>query len=344
MNLPAWHSHITEREVWHRWPDGQIDDAHWEDCAFTSAVEWARLTAKESIPATHVEAEALRKDAGLTPAGGAYQWQVVKGLYTRYGAHPAITYGATAIWNAMSAGTAASVQGSYGVWPDGSKWRRWDPAFKGIHQATAIRLDSQDHVWWCDPLAPQDGTYKGEWMPKAEFLKYINGFAGGGALVGSILVESPDTSIGEDMDLAPYVVKAFDPNARMNFNKGVHTAYTPKGTAKMQTLGADSGAHVSCTVAIPKGIVAIHGGFAYITDGIWAGMYMPLWEGTLQEPDAPAVDCSAEVAAAVAPLNSKIKWLRGQRDKALARIKTIKDKVAGLTSDLDGVAADIADD
>ena len=90
----------------------------------------------------------------------------------------------------------------------------------------------------------------------------------------------PDTGTGDDsVDLAPYVVKAFDPNARMNFKAGTHTAYKPDGTRKAAPLAADSGAHVSCTVAIPSGVVAIHGGFAYVVDGIWAGLYMPLWEG-----------------------------------------------------------------
>ena len=69
------------------------------------------------------------------------------------------------------------------------------------------------------------------------------------------------------MDLAPYVVKAFDPNTRMNFKAGTHTAYKPDGTRKAAPLAADSGAHVSCTVAIPSGVVAIHGGFAYVVDG-----------------------------------------------------------------------------
>ena len=48
----------------------------------------------------------------------------------------------------------------------------------------------------------------------------------------------PDTALPEEpVDLAPYVVKAFDPNARMNFKAGKHIAYKPDGTPKAATSG-----------------------------------------------------------------------------------------------------------
>ena len=60
------------------------------------------------------------------------------------------------------------------------------------------------------------------------------------------LVEQPllpdSSTAGEEMDLAPYVTKAFSPPVRMQFAAGTHTGYKPDGTPKAATPRAASGA------------------------------------------------------------------------------------------------------
>ena len=88
MSLPSdiwYHEHITEREVAHTWPTGESDDSRWEDCAWVSAVEWARLTIKSAIPHSHAEAEALRHDAGEPPTGGSNPRDVARGIKRQRG-------------------------------------------------------------------------------------------------------------------------------------------------------------------------------------------------------------------------------------------------------------------
>lgn len=325
MGLPVAHAHVTEREVWHRWPDGQIDDAKWEDCAFCSALEMARVCKNPAIPATHTEAEALRDDAGLTPAGGATQPEVMAGLKTRYSFVPRLVFGATYIWNAMVPGVAASVQGSYGVWPDGSHWRRWDPVFKGIHQATAMRLDSTDRVWWCDPLAPQDGTYNGEWMPKADFLKYINGYAQGGALVAMILPDAlPSTATEEPVSQT--IIKEFPFGGKFTIKQGQSvTGYMwdpEKGVEvlprKIWPAGAASGADIDATWAILRSDPGMHGGFIHVSTGYFAGYCIPQTEVEWHANPAPAPDCSSAVATATKPLQDEIAALNLKINRAKA--------------------------
>lgn len=185
MEAPGGHVHVSEREIEHVWTDGQKDDRRWEDCAYCSAVEWVRAIGHPEVPATHAEAEALRRDAGQGPAGATSIDQLRTGLKTRY----AIDTPAIKTWAALSAalvpGSAAVVIGSMGVLD--AHWRRWDPAFGGVHATCVFRLDDSPAVWWCDPLAPSGG-YAGERMTLDVLETYVRA-AGAGHLVG--LMEAP---------------------------------------------------------------------------------------------------------------------------------------------------------
>lgn len=181
MTPPAalWaHRHVSERETAHRWPTGEADNAAWEDCGPCSAIELARLCHDAAIPATLAEAEALRHDAGLAPTGGMNAEDLARGLARRYGWHIGVTRGFDDLWAALQPGYAAAIGGGMGVFPAGSRWRRWDPPFAGGHNVLVARVDAQPRVWWCDPLAPA-GTYQGEWMALADLRTFVNAIAAG---------------------------------------------------------------------------------------------------------------------------------------------------------------------
>jgi hypothetical protein len=327
MALPANHIHISERESAHYWPDGRYDDARWEDCAFDTAVEWARVTHDSNIPATHVEAEALRAASGLGPSGGATIDRVRAGLQARYGFAGTKAVGFAALWAALKPGTAACVQGSMGAFPLGHRLRRFLPSFAGIHQVTAFRLDATDRVWWCDPLAPA-GTYNGEWVSKAELAAYVNGFAGNGHAVAPIM---EDAVITIETTMFPEGPRRFSIAA----GKTVH-GYSPASSTpvKTQTFVSGSSASAKAIAVITQVPNRVPYGTFYLgADGVFTNLYIPISEVTLAPaPVSPAPvdltpfsqeDIDAAVVAAVTPLN--------------ARIAGIKKKVAVA-------AQDIADD
>lgn len=172
------------------------DDASWEDCNPTATLMMLRAAGHPEIPATHEEVEEFRCASGRAPTGGTNLGDMTRAAKVRYGLDLPPVTAKPDLWAAMVPGTVASVSGSMGVFPAGSRWRRWDPPFKGNHQVCAFRLDSSDRVWWCDPLAPtqyRSGTqtleYTGEWMPKADFLAF--------ATIGAIV--APFSSPEEDM-------------------------------------------------------------------------------------------------------------------------------------------------
>jgi hypothetical protein len=193
------HVHVSERETAHLSPCGW-DDAAWEDCRPSSTIEMLRASGHSTIPATHEEAEALRCDSGRAPTGGTNAGDMIRAAQKRYGIVIPPDTAPAAIWAALTPGKVASVGGSMAVFPDGSRWRRWDPGFSGTHQVCAFRLDATDRVWWCDPLAPnryRSGTatltYDGEWMSKAEFLRF--------ATIGAAIMPI----IGKEDDVDPKV-------------------------------------------------------------------------------------------------------------------------------------------
>lgn len=147
------HVHVSEREGAHVWPDGRLDDAAWEDCLWSAAVEWVRALGR-NVPATHAEAEALRAASGQGPLGGSTLDDLRRGLAARYrSTMPAPIGGAAAVVAALAPGTAAVVIGSLGAVPAGDRLRRWQPGFVGGHAVYVER--TLDGTWlWCDPLAP----------------------------------------------------------------------------------------------------------------------------------------------------------------------------------------------
>lgn len=180
---PLTHIHISEREVAHTWPDGQHDDAAWEDCTWCAAVMLARAAHDPSIPATHAEAEALRAASGEGPLGGSNTYDVLRGYARRYGWVPInVGHSASDVVNSLLPARVALVSGSMGAFPDGHRLRRFDPKFGGAHAIFAARMDDSDRVWWDDPLAPT-GAYRGEWVTMGELSSFVMALGGGRSLI-----------------------------------------------------------------------------------------------------------------------------------------------------------------
>lgn len=290
MSLPSWHVHVSERE-----PDGT-----WEDCTFDSGLEWYRLCHDRSKPATHAEAQAIRNAAGLPQTGGGTIADLRRGIKARYGKDiPTGITGWTTLWSALKPGTAAVVQGSMKAFGSTHRLSRWDKNFDGGHAVMCIRLDSTDRVWWCDPLAPT-GTYKGEWVTKAELQKYVTGLAGW-HLVAPLLPE-PVPVMEEDMilskNLPGYRITVI---AGSNIRKDPSLKNAPwrKTTAveNWTIIGAVAGEKVAPSLS-PDWFVRWTGTrWEYIhKNGVSSGPIAPLAQA----------DVDKAVAAAVAPLNAKI--------------------------------------
>jgi hypothetical protein len=187
------HVHVSEREAAHQSPCG-FDDEKDEDCGWDTAIEFLRASGHPEIPATHAEAEALRCAAGEPPTGPSSVADIRRGIAARYGiAAPPRLAGGQAVWNALRPGFVGLVGGSMGVFAPDSHWRRWDRPFGGGHYITFFRLDATDRLWHCNPQAPLTfkasgllRSYDGEWMPKAEFLAYVDGLDVG-ALVAPVM-------------------------------------------------------------------------------------------------------------------------------------------------------------
>jgi len=179
MTLPArlaGHVHVSERESAHHWPDGQFDDAAWEDCTMCAGVMFARLAHDLDIAPLHREAEALRDDAGEDPIGGTSTQDLDRGLRRRYGWTGArLVAGFDELWKSPTPWVAA-VQGSMGAFGRDHRLRRHQRSFAGAHDVLIARLSAEDRAWWDDPLAPV-GAYQGEWASKAEIRSYVTRLA-----------------------------------------------------------------------------------------------------------------------------------------------------------------------
>lgn len=181
------HTHVSERETAHASPCG-YDPAGWEDCTSVSGVELLRAMGHTTIPPTLAEAEALRCAGGVGPTGGEGQDAIRLGALRRYGiALPLPLASLAALVASLAPGTVASVQGSMAAFPAGHRLRRFDPPFAGAHDVLVARPDATDRYWWCDPLAPQDGTYAGEWVTSAELAAFVSALSGARHLVGRIV-------------------------------------------------------------------------------------------------------------------------------------------------------------
>jgi hypothetical protein len=199
VTVPAalWnHRHVSERESAHWWPDGRWDNAAWEDCGWDTLIEFVRMTMRTSIPATHLEAERVRRLSGEDTTSGSHSGNFNRGLDKAYGLGPLETHSDADVLN-MPIGFAGHISGSMGVFPYGHRLRRWDADFRGAHRSLVFRVSAG--WYWCDPLAP--ATYQGEYISRTDLGRFMGGLPYGDHFIRPLLpkpaVPAPDpTPIG----------------------------------------------------------------------------------------------------------------------------------------------------
>lgn len=230
--------HITEREVDHPTPCGH-DGPAWEDCTWTSGVEWWRATGHPAVPPTLAEAEALRCAAGDPPEGGSSLEDLRRGIRARYGAVAPLPISSPAsILAALAPGYVGTVQGSMAAFPTGSHYRRWDPGFSGPHAAAVFGVAGAAPYWWCDPLAPEGLGYEGEPMTAADLARYIAALPGAEAIIGRV---SPDAAIpGHTFRIADGVTRLYLANVTAEHPPRI-SSWTPTSwTGKASTAGCEA--------------------------------------------------------------------------------------------------------
>jgi hypothetical protein len=285
---PAWHKHISEREA----------DGTWEDCTWDSGLEWYRLTYDKSKPATHAEAQALRKASGEPTTGGSNTNDLRRGIKARYGVPvvPEVS-GFTALRNSLVPGTAGMVQGSMSAFGPTHRLSVYDRNFDGGHAVCIMNMAGT--LLWCDPEAPTTAPVPVA-VTWAEVAKYVNAFSGT-HLVKYIIGMEPT---GGDMPALTTYIPGYTANIKALSN--IRSA--PIKTAPLlRTVPAGTKEPVVLTGTVKGSIDTANGSDVWYT--WWKN---DRWEYSAKDNvidiKAPAVpvpcppDLSAELAQATADL------------------------------------------
>jgi hypothetical protein len=140
------------------------------------------MTMRPSTPATHTEAERVRRLSGEDTSSGSHSGNFNKGLDEAYGLGPLETHPDSDVL-AMPIGFAGHISGSMGVFPYGHRLRRHDADFRGAHRSLVFRVSAG--WWWCDPLAP--ATYQGELISRTDLGKFMGGLSYGDHFIRPLL-------------------------------------------------------------------------------------------------------------------------------------------------------------
>lgn len=172
--LPG-HVHISEREA----------DGTWEDCTFDSGLEFYRDAIDPTRPATHAEAQLIRKASGIPMTGGATIGDFRRGVKARYGKDIPAAISARLILSALKPGYVAIVQGSMAPFGSTHELSKWDRNFDGAHSVWMGR-HPDGTLLWCDPLAPTTAAVPVV-ISTTNVTKFVNGLVGGNAVVAPAL-------------------------------------------------------------------------------------------------------------------------------------------------------------
>jgi hypothetical protein len=301
---PSDHIHISERE-----PDGS-----WEDCTWDSGLEWYRLVYDPRKPATHAEAQLLRRASGEPATGGSNLGDLARGIRARYGTSiPARISGFATLKATLSPGKVAVVQGSMSAFGPNHRLSEYDRNFDGAHAVVVMNIDGV--LLWCDPEAPTkaDVPVTVTWAEVERYVKALNGQH----VVGPIKTL---TTKEANVPLITYL-----PGYTANVKAGSNVRSEPRiASTKLHATTAKLPVQVVGTV---KGSVDPANG-----SDIW----YELWhEGRTEytakdnivdlKAPAVAVDPTAAVAAAVAPLKLTI-------DQQAALIAELKTEVVSIST------------
>lgn len=174
------HVHISEREA----------DGTWEDCTWDSGLEWFRDCYDPRKPATHAEAQLLRRASGEPATGGSNLGNLADGIRIRYGVTIPARISARTILSVLTPGKAAVVQGSMSAFGPTHRLSVYDRNFDGAHAVYIANVGGK--YLWCDPEAPTTANVPVE-VSAAEITKFVNAFAGQ-AVVAT--VRQPATATG----------------------------------------------------------------------------------------------------------------------------------------------------
>lgn len=318
---PPDHIHISERE-----PDGS-----WEDCTWDSGLEWYRLTYDASKPATHTEAQLLRKASGEPATGGSNLGDLAKGIKVRYGTTiPARISGIGALKTALTPGKAAVIQGSMKAFGPDHRLSKWDRNFDSSHAVCLINWYGT--LLWCDPEAPKDAAVPVV-VTWAEVTAFVNAF-GGQHVVARI------KNLGDAMPdlityLPGYTANVSDPDT------GANVRSAPSGTATLlRTVPAGSKEAVTLTGTVKGTVDPANGSDVWYT--WWKNNR---WEYTakdnivdLKAPAGGTTDCSAAVDAATAPLKATIAAQGATISNLNAQVADLKAQVVKLTAQVSQAA------
>jgi len=163
---PTTHVHISERE-----PDGTF-----EDCTWDAGLEFYRDAFDPRKPATHAEAQLLRRASGEPATGGSNLTDLRRGIKARYGATIPAAINARNILIALHPGDCAIVQGSMSAFGPLHPLSKWDRSFDGGHTVYLARTPD-GKLLWCDPEALTTADVP-VLVSSADVQKYVSAFAG----------------------------------------------------------------------------------------------------------------------------------------------------------------------
>ena len=172
--IPPDHVHISERE----------SDGSWEDCLWDTALEWYRLCVDARKPATHAEAQLVRRASGEPATGGSNMGDLTRGLRVRYGyILPARLSSFAALRTDLTPGKAAIVQGSMSAFGSTHRLSAWLKDYNGGHAVHLLNIGGT--LLWCDPLAPPAAAVPVE-VSWADVASFVRALPGGEHVVGTI--------------------------------------------------------------------------------------------------------------------------------------------------------------
>lgn len=287
------HVHISEREA-----------GAWIDCVATSGLEVARLMGMTQLPATLAEAKAI-KVAGGGSYGSSSSYSIfANGMLARHKITlPALLRGRDVIWAALTPGKASAVSGLMGNFPAGHPLRRWQPGFTAGHATSVQRLDATDRVWWCDPLAPQDSVYRGEWISKADLMTFI----GAGTTWNAFVVP-----IKEDL-VTVVTLSKYPAPRRFSVSAGAFTGFKLGSAAKTLTIasgGSSAQADAAADVQ-PRPAGWPVGALLRVLDGGLAGYFIDAARVVLAAGPAETV-LKSKYDTDVATLNDRIRRIKAK--------------------------------
>jgi hypothetical protein len=287
MTIPGvpTHKHISEREA----------DGTWEDCTWDAGLEFYRDAVDPSVPATHAEAQELRKASGEPPTGGSNMGDFRRGVKNRYHDDLPPAINAHNILSALKPNMCATVQGSMKAFGSTHRLSKYDRNFDGSHDVYIANVGGK--LYWCDPEAPTTADVPVIVSP-AEVQAFVNAF-GGEAIVAPIQSLQKESTVD---------LKTYTPGATANVK--------PESNVRDQPHITATKLHAT-TAKLPVGVIGTVIGDVDPANG--SNIWYALWhenrveytakDNVVDLKPAPSAtpaypDLSAELAAANAQTKS----------------------------------------